>query len=94
MTPKKPKKPARKPAAKKPAQKKSDPREEINIRAIIGALEKFILAAGQNGEVMSATQVTAALALLKKILPDASEPKQKTPDAPASAHEDALAALE
>ena len=69
-------------------------REQIAALAIIRALEEHIL--GQNK--MSATQVTAALALLRKRLPDLLKkavapprsPKKKTP----AAHEDALKELE
>lgn len=85
------KKPARKkPAAGKPARVQ-DPRRAIRARAIIDALEQHILGAKK----MSATQVNAALALLKKILPDL--PPQAAPDKPAAAaraHEDALGDLE
>lgn len=69
-------------------------REQIAALAIIRALEEHIL--GQNK--MSATQVTAALALLRKRLPDLLKktvapprsPKKKTD----AAHEDALKELE
>lgn len=64
---------------KKTAAPKKRRARTINVAALIEALEKHIL-----GETeMTATQVNAALALLKKTLPDV------TP-AGSRAHEDAL----
>jgi hypothetical protein len=78
---------------KKPrASGATDMRKKINVLALIEALEQHVM--GENE--MTATQVNAALALLKKTLPDISGPARKagpeteTPEA----HEDALAALE
>ncbi len=70
-------------------------REQIAALAIIRALEQYIL----GEQKMSATQVTAALALLRKRLPDLmrktlapkSSPKKKIA---AREHEDALKDLE
>lgn len=69
------------------------PRERINVEAIIDALEKHVMGAQE----MSATQVSAALALLKKTLPDIADNTRKAEAAPiiaALSHEDALSALE
>ncbi|MDF3022794.1 MAG: hypothetical protein K0R10_155 [Alphaproteobacteria bacterium] len=69
-------------------------REQIAALAIIRALEEHIL--GQNK--MSATQVTAALALLRKRLPDLLKKTLNSPRSakkkPDAAHEDALKDLE
>ena len=68
-------------------------RDTINVLALIEALEQHVL--GKNK--MTATQVNAALALLKKTLPDISEPARKpAPEttAPSKAHEDVLQELE
>lgn len=81
----------KRPAKKAPARK--DPRRAIDARAIIDALEQHVLGAKK----MTSTQVSAALALLKKTLPDlaaqtadgAGKDKEAT-----RAHEDALRALE
>lgn len=78
-------------APKKP--RKSAPRRAIDARALIDALEQHVLGTKK----MTATQVNAALALLKKILPDL--PAQAVaPDSAdkkaAPLHEDALRALE
>lgn len=86
-------KPRRK-AVKPPARRgvKADPRSHINAAAIIDALEQHVL----GNKKMTATQVGAALALLKKTLPDAPAAPHVAAakkDAP-HAHEDALAALE
>lgn len=83
-------------APKKPrksAPRRSDPRRAIDARALIDALEQHVLGTKK----MTATQVNAALALLKKILPDL--PAQAVaPDSAdkkaAPPHEDALRALE
>jgi hypothetical protein len=67
-------------------------RDKINVRALIEALEQHVLGEKE----MTATQVNAALALLKKTLPDLSEPVRKLMQeaAPPRAHEDALKELE
>jgi len=93
MSPKKPikKSPVKKPEAKKPARKKHL-RENINVLAIIEALESHVLGATE----MTPTQVSAALALLKKTLPDMTDPA-KLAGAIVEAdtrHEDALKDLE
>ncbi len=96
--------PRKKPAAKKtagvkrPARRKTkkNMRDAINVRALIEALEQHVL----GEKKMTATQVSAALALLKKTLPDiaAATASGKTAEdaAPSAAirHEDALSALE
>ncbi len=68
-----------------------DPRQQINVLSIIQALEDHII----HGAEMSNTQVNAALALLKKTLPDiqAVGAEQKTPKKTLS-HEEALALLD
>lgn len=75
------------------AGKKKNLREKINVLALIEALERHVL-----GETeMTPTQVSAALALLKKTLPDAAAKPAKTAaekEKPSSAHEDALKELE
>lgn len=83
------KKTKKKAAAKKPAPKKSL-RDKINVLALIEALEQHVL--GHNE--MTSTQVNAALALLKKTLPDMTDAARKTAAAERSAHEDALKELE
>lgn len=84
-----PKKPAKKSAARKSAA--NNLRDKINVIALIEALERHVL-----GETeMTSTQVSAALALLKKTLPDMADPARlglaPTED---SRHEDALKELE
>lgn len=81
----------KRPAKKAPARK--DPRRTIDARAIIDALEQHVLGAKK----MTSTQVSAALALLKKTLPDlaAQAPDSAAKDKETTrAHEDALRALE
>ena len=70
---------------------KTDPRNQINVLSIIQALEDHII----HGAEMSSTQVNAALALLKKTLPDiqAVGGEQKENNKMLS-HEDALAMLD
>jgi len=90
------KKTVRKKSARKTTRAK-DPRKEIKVRAIIDALEQHVL----GEKKMTATQVGAALALLKKTLPDMTA-QGIAPTAAQSevlkrdiaAHEDALGALE
>ncbi len=63
---------------------------KINVAVIIAALEEHVLGIKE----MSASQVSAALALLKKALPDIAEVKKPVTDQPSQTHEDALGALE
>jgi hypothetical protein len=69
---------------------------KINAEKLIEALERHVL--GKNE--MTATQVSAALALLKKTMPDVSEPAKKimaeaeSMQAQQQDHEDALRDLE
>jgi hypothetical protein len=79
------KKPVKK-ALKAPAKKNF--RDRINVLALIEALEQHVLGEKE----MTATQVSAALALLKKTLPDMVDPLRK--GAAKSGHEDALKELE
>ena len=67
-------------------------RERINVLALIEALEQHVL----GEKKMTATQVSAALALLKKTLPDLPEPLRRLMQEtePSKAHEDALRELE
>ncbi len=73
-------------------------RQKINVAAIISTLENHII----NGTDMSATQVNAALALLKKTLPDISVTKETGKTKPdkqeilklLKTHEEALKELE
>lgn len=91
----------KKPTTKKPAARKTpsgakprrraSPRDAINVAAIIDALEQHVM----GDKKMTATQVSAALALLKKTLPDMAEPRKTTDAAaPPCGHEDALRELE
>lgn len=84
------KKTRKKSPARKPAKKHL--RENINVIALIEALERHVL-----GEFeISATQVSAALALFKKTLPDMVNPARGALDAGDgdTRHEDALKELE
>lgn len=91
---------ARKTSRAKDPQKKSgarDPRKTIKVRAIIDALEQHVL----GEKKMTATQVGAALALLKKTLPDMTAQgagsgggQNDALKREIAAHEDALGALE
>lgn len=81
----------KRPAARR--KKTKDVRAAINARALIEALEQHVL----GEKKMTATQVSAALALLKKTLPDIATAGGKATDDPPAAvtsHEDALRALE
>lgn len=93
MPPVKKKATKKKSIARKTTAKKH-PRDNINAEAIITALEKHVM----GEQEMSATQVSAALALLKKTIPDIVDPARKgVVDAVqnmATSHEDALGALE
>ena len=82
-----PKKPAKR--AEKPVVKKKSFRDRINVLALIEALEQHVLGEKE----MTATQVSAALALLKKTLPDMTDPARKGGGS-RSPHEDALKELE
>jgi hypothetical protein len=100
--------PVKKPAARKSGTRKTkgvkrtatrrkpkDARAAINVLALIAALEQHVL----GEKKMTATQVSAALALLKKTLPDIAttngKPAEDTSAAvPPLRHEDALRALE
>lgn len=69
-----------------------DMRSKIDVLALITALEQHVLGEKE----MTATQVNAALALLKKTLPDLSDPARRMMqevEAP-NTHEDALRELE
>lgn len=89
--------PKKKPAAK---SRSKDPRKFINVHAILDALEQHVL----GEKKMTSTQVGAALALLKKTLPDMAAQTAAGESAQAkeldtlrrdiAAHEDALGALE
>lgn len=83
----------KKPASAKKPRTKKDLRSSINVTAIIDALEQHIL----GNKKMTSTQVAAALALLKKTLPDAAAQtaaKSDTAKPDIRTHEDALGALE
>jgi hypothetical protein len=68
-----------------------DARERINVLALIEALEQHVLGEKE----MKPTQVSAALALLKKILPDIADPAKKTSgETGIVSYEDALRELE
>ena len=69
----------------------TDPRDGIDIPALIEALQEHAL----GGKKMTATQVSAAIALLKKVLPDLPAPVRKlAEDKTLQAHEEALQELE
>ncbi len=53
-----------------------DPRGKIDISALIGALQGHAL----DEKKMNSTQVSAAIALLKKVLPDLPPPVKKPDD--------------
>jgi len=73
-----------------PAKPRIAPRK-INARALIEALEQHVLGEKE----MTATQVSAALALLKKTLPDVTaSPRNNAPKKSPARHEDALKELE
>lgn len=74
---------------KKAAPKTRAARAQINAPALIAALESHVLGVQE----MSATQVSAALALLKKTMPDVSETRSAATPAGLT-HEEALAQLE
>lgn len=66
-----------------------DIRQQIDVVALIEALEDHVI----RGAEMTSTQVSAALALLKKTLPDLRGSAQKDGEEDLS-HEEALEALE
>ena len=53
--------------------KTADPRVGIDIPGLVGALQDHVL----NGKKMTTTQVNAAIALLKKVLPDLPAPVRR-----------------
>lgn len=76
---------------KRPRRAKKNLRDSINVLALIEALEQHVLGEKE----MTSTQVSAALALLKKTLPDISEATRRVAAETESArHEEALRLLE
>lgn len=73
----------------KPAKTGRDIKSCINVAAVLKALEDHII----HGTEMSATQVNAALAILKKAFPDKAESKTEDAVKPLS-YEEALKLLE
>ncbi|MDE2337346.1 MAG: hypothetical protein KGL10_08535 [Alphaproteobacteria bacterium] len=74
-------------------KKKDDPRDKIMAEELILALQAHVLEGGK----MTATQVSAAIALLKKILPDvpgAVAAAEAAADEMIKTHEEALRELE
>lgn len=74
-------------------EKTTDPRGRINVALLIGALQRHAL----GKEDMTATQVNAAIALLKKVLPDLPGSVSKLlveANEALKAHEEALQELE
>lgn len=67
-----------------------DPRDRIDADALIAALERHIM--GERD--MTSTQVSAALALLKQVLPDMPPPARRVIEKAEALHEDALKELE
>ena len=65
-----------------------DLRGDIDVPALIGALQSHAL----GGKKMTSTQVAAAIALLKKALPDL--PNKPAADKKIKTHEEALQELE
>lgn len=89
---KKKKKPARRNPAKKAdstAFSEGEIRQQIDVVALIEALEDHVI----RGAEMTSTQVSAALALLKKTLPDLRGSSARDGEEDLS-HEEALEALE
>jgi hypothetical protein len=70
-------------------KKSNDPREGIDVPSLVKALQRHAL----GKEEMTSTQVSAAIALLKKVLPDLPAPVRAAESADAS-HEEALRELE
>lgn len=68
----------------------ADPRRVIRAAALIRALESHVL----DGAEMKPTQVSAALALLKKVLPDLGSSAAASGNNDEGAHEAALRELE
>jgi hypothetical protein len=74
-------------------EKPTDPRGSIDVAGLIGALQRHAL----GNEDMTSTQVNAAIALLKKVLPDLPGSVSKLlveANEVLKAHEDALQELE
>jgi hypothetical protein len=72
-------------------EKTEDPRGKINVLALVKALEAHAL----DNKKMTATQVNAAIALLKKTMPDLPGAAGKLmEDEKQKAHEEALRELE
>lgn len=67
-----------------------DMRDRINVLALIDALENHVLGVQE----MTSTQVSAALALLKKTLPDISESRLEKTAISSLTHEEALKELD
>ncbi len=67
-------------------KKPADPRGGIDAPALIEALQRHALGEKE----MAATQVSAAIALLKKILPDLPGSLHKPEDKNIKTHEEAL----
>jgi len=81
------------PRKKKSLQKTEEEiRKQIDVLSLIEALENHVI----HGAEMTSTQVSAALALLKKTLPDIAADKKAGKEDPvekALRHEDALEKL-
>lgn len=73
-----------------PRKKSTDPRGGIDASALIEALQLHAL----GEQKMTATQVSAAIALLKKILPDIPGSLLKEEAPQEKTHEEALKELE
>lgn len=65
-------------------------RGQIDVSGLLDILEKHVL--GERD--VSSTQVSVALALLKKALPDLSEPPRRPAEETGVSHEEALRELE
>lgn len=75
---------------KSPVCTADDMRDRINVLALIDALENHVLGVQE----MTSTQVSAALALLKKTLPDISESRLEKTAISSLTHEEALKELD
>ena len=73
-------------------KKPDDLRKGIDLPALLAALQAHAL----GEEKMTATQVNAAIALLKKVLPDLPAPARRAPEdnGKQKTHEEALQHLE
>lgn len=67
-----------------------DPRAVIKVRELLEALQEH----ATDGRRMTSTQVSAAIALLKKVLPDLPGSAGTAEDAPVKTHEEALKELD